>query len=107
MIEESEKHDWQYSIEAILIIWKFPNLVNCFFGNKEERRREVEKLYGVYARLRDAKGMKDIEVARGSGVEPDTLSAWKTGKSIPKMDKLVKIADFFGVSIEEFAKVLR
>ena len=67
----------------------------------------MEKLYEVYVKLRDAKGVRDIEVARGSGVEPDTLSAWKTGKSIPKMDKLVKIADYFGVSIEEFAKVLR
>lgn len=90
-----------------MIIWKIPNLVNCFFGITEERSREVEKLYEVYAKLRDAKGIRDIEVARGSGVEPDTLSAWKTGKSIPKMDKLVKIADYFGVSIEEFAKVLR
>ena len=67
----------------------------------------MEKLYEVYAKLRDTKGIKDIDVARGSGVEPDTLSAWKTGKSVPKMDKLVKIADFFGVSIEEFANVLR
>lgn len=93
--------------KANMIIWKIPNLVNCFFGITEERSREVEKLYEVYAQLRDAKGIRDIEVARGSGVEPDTLSAWKTGKSIPKMDKLVKIADYFGVSIEEFAKVLR
>lgn len=93
--------------KANMIIWKIPNLVNCFFGITEERSREVEKLYEVYAKLRDAKGIRDIEVARGSGVEPDTLSAWKTGKSIPKMDKLVKIADYFGVSIEEFAKVLR
>lgn len=67
----------------------------------------MEKLYEVYVKLRDARGIRDIEVARGSGVEADTLSAWKTGKSIPKMDKLVKIADYFGVSIEEFAKVLR
>lgn len=93
--------------KANMIIWKIPNLVNCFFGITGERSREVEKLYEVYAKLRDAKGIRDIEVARGSGVEPDTLSAWKTGKSIPKMDKLVKIADYFGVSIEEFAKVLR
>ena len=67
----------------------------------------MEKLYEVYVRLRDAKGVRDIEVARGSGVEPDTLSSWKKGKAVPKLDKLVKIADYFGVSIEEFAQVLR
>jgi len=67
----------------------------------------MDKLYEVYRRLRDEKGLRDIDVARGSGVNSYILSAWKHEQSIPKLDKLVMIADFFGVSIEEFAKVLR
>lgn len=67
----------------------------------------MDKLYEVYRRLRDEKGLKDIDVARGSGVGSYVLSDWKHKVSIPKLDKLVMIADFFGVSIEEFAKVLR
>ena len=67
----------------------------------------MEKLYEVYRRLRDEKGLRDMDVSRGCGVDPYILSAWKHKLSVPKLDKLVKIADFFGVSIEEFAKVLR
>lgn len=29
-----------------------------------------------------------------------TLSDWKNGKSTPKQDKLMKIADYFGVTVE-------
>ena len=29
-----------------------------------------------------------------------TLSDWKNGKSTPKQDKLMKIADYFGVSLD-------
>ena len=67
----------------------------------------MEKLYEVYRRLRDERGLKDIDVAKECGLGPYVLSSWKMGHSVPKIDKLVKIADFFGVSIEEFANVLR
>ncbi|MBQ9065245.1 MAG: helix-turn-helix transcriptional regulator, partial [Blautia sp.] len=30
-----------------------------------------------------------------------TLSSWKSGKYTPKIDKLKKLADYFGVPIEE------
>jgi len=29
-----------------------------------------------------------------------TLSQWKNGRSTPKVDKLQKIADYFGVTID-------
>lgn len=57
-------------------------------------------MYEIYCQLRDAKGCKDAEVARCAGIAKSTLSDWKNGKSNPKQDKLQKIADFFGVSVD-------
>lgn len=67
----------------------------------------MDELYRVYVRLRDGKGVKDFDVAKATGINSVAFSEWKKGKSVPKLDRLVKIADYFGVSIEEFAKVLR
>ena len=57
-------------------------------------------MYEIYQRLLDEKGLKNADVARATGISNMTLSDWKRGKSTPKQDKLQKIADYFGVSIE-------
>lgn len=58
--------------------------------------------YEVYARMRDARGVSDYAVCMATGVAPSTVSAWKSGDYTPKLDKLKKIADYFGVSVEVF-----
>ena len=62
-------------------------------------------MYAKYVELRDAKGFRDADVAKGTGIPASTFTDWKNGKSAPKLEKLLKIALFLGVSIEEFAKV--
>ena len=57
-------------------------------------------MYDVYAKLRDRKGLSDYEVSKCTGITPVTFSDWKKGKSAPKVDKLVRIARFFGVSLD-------
>ena len=39
------------------------------------------------------------EVSRHTGVASSTLTMWKQGVYTPKVDKLQKIADYFGVSL--------
>lgn len=58
------------------------------------------KTYENYCLIRDKKGYKDSEIATGSGVTKSTLSDWKAGRYTPKTEKLQKIADFLGVSVE-------
>lgn len=58
-------------------------------------------MYNTYARLRDARSMTDYSVAKETGISTVTLSAWKNGKYTPKVDKLVKIAKLFGVTIDD------
>lgn len=58
-------------------------------------------MYQKYAELRDKAGVTDYEVAKNTGVSTATLTNWKYGRYTPKADKLKKIADYFGVSVEE------
>ena len=58
-------------------------------------------MYENYARLRDAKGVTDYEVARATGIAPSVISEWKRGKYNLKVDKLMKIAAYFGVTLDE------
>ena len=40
------------------------------------------------------------KVSKETKIPYSTLSDWKNGKSVPKVDKLQKIADFLNVSVE-------
>ena len=62
-------------------------------------------MYEVYAKLRDEKGVSDGAVASALGFSATTLYDWRDGKYTPKVDKLLKLASYFGVSIEEFLEV--
>lgn len=45
-------------------------------------------------------GVKSADVARATGISNMTFSDWKKGKSTPKMDKIQKIAKYFGVTTD-------
>ena len=58
-------------------------------------------MYGKYAELRDARGISDYRVSEDTGITKSTFSDWKSGRSKPKVDKLLILAKYFGVSVEE------
>ncbi len=62
-------------------------------------------MYKNFEELCKEKGVKPVEVSRETGVSTATLSSWKTGRYIPKTDKLQKIADYFGVTLERLTQV--
>jgi transcriptional regulator with XRE-family HTH domain len=49
--------------------------------------------YEKYAEIRDEKKLTDGKVAKMCGFGRSTFSDWKSGRSIPKIDKMQKIAD--------------
>lgn len=59
-------------------------------------------MYDKFVKLLNLKGVKPADVAKATGIHPSTFTDWKKGKSSPKAEKLQKIADFFGVSIDYF-----
>lgn len=61
-------------------------------------------MYTKYAEMRDKKGFRDADVAKATGIAPSVFTDWKNGKSSPKVDKIIKIADFFKVSLDDFVR---
>ena len=61
-------------------------------------------MYSNYAHLRDERGLTDAQVAEATGIAQQTLSAWKLGQYTPKINKMIIIADFFGVSLDTLCK---
>lgn len=57
-------------------------------------------MYEIYQILLDEKGLKNADVARATGISNMTLSDWKRGKSVPKSDKMRKIAEYLNVSVD-------
>lgn len=57
-------------------------------------------MYEIFERLMKQKDLRIADVAKGSGVSATTIYEWKAGKYTPKAEKLQRIADYFGVSLE-------
>lgn len=56
--------------------------------------------YHNFDRLLKSHNTTAYRVAKGTGIAPSTFSDWKSGRSVPKADKLRKIAAFLGVSVD-------
>ena len=56
--------------------------------------------YQVFNRLLEEKDATVYRVAKETGIPASTFTDWKNGRSVPKADKMIKIANFFGVSID-------
>ena len=54
--------------------------------------------YERYCLLRDEAGVKDKNIADAIGISRSTFSDWKSGRSTPKADKMIRIAKYFDVS---------
>ena len=61
-------------------------------------------MYERYAKIRDILGLKDADVCKRAGISPGTMSDWKSGRYSLKLDKLRKIADALGVSVNLFTE---
>ena len=47
-------------------------------------------------------GQTAYKVSKATGIATSTLTAWKKGEYVPKLDKLSKIAEFLEVPVEYF-----
>lgn len=57
-------------------------------------------MYEIFERLLQSRNVTAYQVSKATGISQSTLSDWKKGRSVPKMDKMQKIADFFGVTLD-------
>ena len=61
-------------------------------------------MYEKYASFRDSRGLTDYRVSRDTGIPSSTFTDWKNGRSKPKVEKLMILAKYFDVSIEDLLK---
>ena len=56
--------------------------------------------YTKFDELLRANGTSVYRVSKATGISASTFTDWKNGRSVPKADKMRKIADFFGVTLD-------
>lgn len=66
----------------------------------KEDSKEKPLMYERFQTLLKEHNEKPADVSRATGVEKSTLSQWKSGTSIPKVDKMKKIAEHYGVTVD-------
>lgn len=57
-------------------------------------------MYERFNKILQEKGITAYKVAKDTGVSRSTLAAWKKKEYTPKLDKLQKLANYLGVSIQ-------
>lgn len=57
-------------------------------------------MYERFAELLKIGGKRPSDVTEATGISSTVFSEWKSGKSQPKVDKLVKIARYLGTTVE-------
>lgn len=57
-------------------------------------------MYKNFEKLCASRGVTPYRVCKETKITTATISNWKAGRYVPKADKMQKIADYFGVSLE-------
>ncbi len=57
-------------------------------------------MWEIFEKLCKERGVTTYRVAEATGIKTSAFSAWKAGRYNFKLDKLMKIAEFFDVSLE-------
>ena len=52
-------------------------------------------------RLISSSGKSQIEISKRLGIPPQTINGWCTGVAVPRMNKVEKLAEFFGVTVSD------
>lgn len=57
-------------------------------------------MYDIFEKLCEQNKVTPYRVCKETGITTATISNWKAGRYVPKQDKMKKIAEFFGVSVD-------
>lgn len=61
-------------------------------------------MYKKFEELLKKRKINAYQVSKETGISNSTLSDWKNGRSRPKIDKLIILADYFGVPVDYFLR---
>lgn len=58
--------------------------------------------YGEYFRYqREQAGLSRLQLAQRIGTSHQNISRWESGEVLPNIDYCVKLADFYGITLDE------
>ncbi|MBR2722683.1 MAG: helix-turn-helix domain-containing protein [Clostridia bacterium] len=57
--------------------------------------------YRAFERFLKERGITVYQLSKMTGIAASTFSDWKSGRSVPKTDKLARIAQAFSISLDE------
>ena len=57
-------------------------------------------MYDIFEQLLQQNSITTYRLCKDTGISQTTISNWKSGRSMPKQDKLQKIAEYFGVTVD-------
>ena len=58
--------------------------------------------YGEAMRAqRETAKLSTVELAKQIGTSHQNISRWESGKVVPNIDTCVKLADFYGITVDE------
>lgn len=61
-------------------------------------------MYDKFEKLLEERNLTAYRVSKDTGISTATLTEWKNGKYKPKVEKLMILADYFGVPLEYFVR---
>ena len=50
---------------------------------------------------RESRNLSQSELAKRTGIKQQNISRWESGDALPSIDFCVKLADFYGISLDE------
>ena len=61
-------------------------------------------MYDIFEKLCEERNVTPYRVCKETGLTTSTISNWKAGRYTPKQDKMKKIAEYFGVTVDYLMK---
>lgn len=59
-------------------------------------------MYYIYEKLRNERKLTDYKVSKDTGIPKSTIASWKNGKCTPRIDKIMRLANYFDVPLSVF-----
>lgn len=67
----------------------------------------MNTIYSIYENLLREHGSTTYRVAKATGINKSTFTRWRERDGTPTLENLIKIADYFGVSVDVFVEAKR
>jgi len=77
------------------------SLANCYSFDEGRIQMDQKKIGSFLKELRKEKELTQEQLAEQFHVSNRTVSRWETGSSMPDLDILIELSDFYGVDFQE------